>query len=74
MATPIRNFRINDDLWKAAQSRARNSGIPLSVVVKVALQNFAIGSEITLGDTEELVMPDQFYDKAQKAFDALSSQ
>lgn len=39
--TPIRTFRIPDDLWSAAQAKAEERGDNLSEVVRRALQRYA---------------------------------
>lgn len=39
--TPIRGFRVPDDVYKAAQAQAEELGIPLSDVVRAALEKFA---------------------------------
>ena len=41
MATPIRNFRISDDIWLGATKKASRLGIPLTSIIKGLLKSFA---------------------------------
>jgi predicted HicB family RNase H-like nuclease len=38
--TPIRNFRISDDLWAAAQAKAAEQGVAVSEIVRRALERY----------------------------------
>ena len=40
MATPLRNVRIDDDLWNRAQARADNEGRALSAVIRDLLREY----------------------------------
>ena len=37
---PLRAIRVPDDLWKAAQAKARERGEPVSEVIRRALQRY----------------------------------
>ena len=38
--TPLRAFRIDDDLWEQARARAATDGVSLSEVVRDALRRY----------------------------------
>lgn len=40
MPTPLRNIRVADDLWKAAQAVATTRGESLSAVIIAALKRY----------------------------------
>ncbi len=69
MSTPVRNFRIEDNIWNSALSEAKKLGIPLTFVVKIALQNFAHNPVISIGEPKEVKMPKKTHDLAEKIFD-----
>lgn len=40
MATPLRNIRVNDDLWKEAMAKANERGESLTSVIIKALEDY----------------------------------
>ncbi|MFW6776083.1 hypothetical protein ACOACO_17500 [Nocardioides sp. CPCC 205120] len=38
--TPSRNVRVPDDLWTAAQAKAKSEGLTVSAVIVAALQDY----------------------------------
>ena len=40
MPTPLRNFRIADDLWLAVQAKAAEEGESVTAVVVAALEKY----------------------------------
>ena len=40
MPTPLRNVRIPDDVWKAAQAKAERDGTTVTAVVLAALRRY----------------------------------
>jgi hypothetical protein len=49
--TPTRPFRIPDDVYEAAQARAKAEGVTLTAVVVTALRSFAEGATRNLMPT-----------------------
>ncbi len=43
--TPLRSFRIADELWAAARAQSIRDGVPLTAVVTAALQIYALGDK-----------------------------
>lgn len=53
--TPLRNVRVPDEVWTAAQRRAEDDGVSVSDVVRHALGRYAAGSV-----SSEVVPPEVF--------------
>lgn len=43
--TPLRNFRIDDDVWLAALERAQHEGVNVSELIRGWLTDYAAGRE-----------------------------
>ena len=41
--TPLRNVRVADDLWQAAQAQAARDGVNVSEVIRRALEHYVNG-------------------------------
>ena len=41
--TPLRSVRVSDEVWKPAQAKAEDLGIPLTAVIVTALIEFLEG-------------------------------
>jgi predicted HicB family RNase H-like nuclease len=47
--TPLRNVRVNDDLWRDAQAKAADDGVSVSEVIRRALEHYVNGVNCPLG-------------------------
>ena len=47
MPAPQRTARIEDDIWDPAQARAKTEGASLSVLMRAAVQRYAVGDLTT---------------------------
>lgn len=48
--TPLRNVRVADDLWRAAQSQAAKDGVNVSEVIRRALEHYVNGKGCLMRD------------------------
>jgi predicted HicB family RNase H-like nuclease len=47
--TPLRNVRVDDALWRAAQAKAAEQGVNVSEVIRRALEHYVNGVNCPLG-------------------------
>lgn len=59
-------IRIKDDLKKNALKQAERLGIPVTLVVKVALQDFVRNPRVIIGEPEVLEAPPEIQEKMNK--------
>ena len=72
MPTLIRNFRIADSIYKPAATQAKKLGIPVSLVVKQALRNFAANPQVVIGEPEEIKnVSSEIHKKSQELVQAV---
>ena len=48
--TPLRNVRVADDLWHAAQAKAAEQGVNVSEVIRRALEHYVNGKGCLVRD------------------------
>ncbi|KAF0959800.1 MULTISPECIES: hypothetical protein [Rhodococcus] len=46
MATPLRNIRVSDELWQAAQAKAAQEGTTVTTVIVEALKAYTGADKI----------------------------
>lgn len=63
---PVRNFRIEEATWAPAKAKAEKMGIPLTLVIKVALRDFVQNDQFIISEPEIVEMPAQFHQKADQ--------